>query len=252
MMEAGLKEYTGSFFLMPGECNAQQIMPVSLLVSRIIEVATAHANRWGVGYSALKENNEAWVLSRVTVEMKRYPRVNENYSLTTWIEAYNRRFSERNFAISDGKGNVIGYARTIWVVINSITRESADISQFSYIVNNISDRPCPIEKQSRLRALDGIRTSKYIFQYSDIDFNRHVNSVRYIEHLLNQWNLDFYDNHVIERFEIAYMKECLYGMEVEIKVNDSTADCHAEILHDGEPLCRARIVFRDEKFEHNW
>lgn len=248
-METDLKEYTESFFLTPGECNAQQVMPVSLLVSRIIEVATGHANSWGVGYSALKANNEAWVLSRVTIEMTRYPGVNENYSLTTWIEGYNRRFSERNFAVTDGEGNVIGYARTIWVAINTITRESADISQFAYIVNNISGRPCPIEKQSRLRPVESTRASKYVFKYSDVDLNRHVNSVRYIEHLLNLWDLDFYDNHVIGRFEIAYMKECLYGMEVEIKVDDSTSDCHAEILHEGEPLCRARIVFSDEMQE---
>lgn len=88
-----LKEYQQSFYLSAGECNPQCEMPLTLLVSRVIEVATNHANSWGVGYARLIEDNQGWVLSRVTVEMKRYPRVDEWYTLTTWIEDYNRHFS---------------------------------------------------------------------------------------------------------------------------------------------------------------
>ncbi|MEG2218729.1 MAG: thioesterase [Muribaculaceae bacterium] len=244
-----IKEYSHTFFLMPGDCNAQQHIPVTMLVSKIIEVATEHANSWGVGYATLITNNEAWVLSRVTIEMKRYPRVNEHYTLTTWVEAYNRHFSQRNFAISDDAGNEIGYARTVWVVINSTTRESVDISKFSYIINNISDRECPIDKQSKLRPVDSNRESKYRFRVTDIDFNRHVNSVRYVELLLNQWNLDFFDTHEIRRFEVAFIKECKYDMEVNLKINDSTLDSTSEIIYDGESLCRARISFCEENYK---
>lgn len=248
-MGASIKEYSHTYFLMPGDCNAQQQMPISLLVSRVIAVATEHANSWGVGYATLIENNEAWVLSRATVEMKRYPRVNEHYTLTTWIEAYNRHFSERNFAVTDEHGNEIGYIRTVWVVIDSETRESVDISKFSYIVDNISDKLCPIAKQSRLRPVDNNRESKYEFKVTDIDFNRHVNSVKYVELLINQWTLDFFDTHKLSRFEIAFMKECKYGMTVDVKVNDTTLDCPAEIVHEGESLCRARLVFNEENYQ---
>ena len=143
-----LKEYKQSFYLSAGECNPQAEMPLTLLMNRIIEVATNHANSWGVGYARLIEDGQGWVLSRVTIEMERYPRVDEWYSLTTWIEDYNRHFSQRNMEIADNDGNVIGYARTIWVVINLNTRESVDISKLSYIAANVTEHPCPIEPQS--------------------------------------------------------------------------------------------------------
>ena len=107
------KEYSASYFLTPGECDSQQRMPITVLVDRIIEVATLHANTWNVGFSELAKSGQTWVLSRVTFEMHRYPRINEYYTLTTWIESYNKHFSERNFAICDVDGTVIGYARTI-------------------------------------------------------------------------------------------------------------------------------------------
>ena len=37
--------------------------------------------------------------------------------------------------------------------------------------------------------------------YCDVDFNRHVNSSRYIELLLVRWSLDFHDRNRLTRFE---------------------------------------------------
>ena len=189
------------------------------------------------------------MLSRVTFEMHRYPRINEYYTLTTWIESYNKHFSERNFAICDVDGSVIGYARTIWVVIDTITRASVDISRFGYIADNISDRECPIAKQSRLRPLPEYEATHYRFRYTDIDFNRHVNSCRYIDVLLNQWPLDFHDNHRIARFEIAYMKEAYFGDEVEVRSHTDGNETTAEIINGNEALCRARFIFTDEHYQ---
>ena len=52
-----LKYYTRDFFMTAGECTPQKEMPLPLLVSRLIEVATEHANIWGVGYAKLVEDN---------------------------------------------------------------------------------------------------------------------------------------------------------------------------------------------------
>ena len=205
-----LKEYKQSFYLSAGECNPQAEMPLTLLMSRIIEVATNHANTWGVGYARLIEDNQGWVLSRVTIEMTRYPRVDEFYTLTTWIEDYNRHFSQRNMEIADNDGNVIGYARTIWVVISLSTRESVDISKLSYINENVSGKLCPIEPMSRLKPFEPTRIENHRFRYSDIDFNGHVNTVRYIEHLVNQFPMQHHADNMVKRMELAFVKEAYY------------------------------------------
>lgn len=132
-MTTDSKIYSKSWLLTPGECNCEKEMPVWLMTERIIDVATEHANSWGVGYARLILDNQAWVLSRVAIEMKRWPKVNETYTLSTWVEDYNRHFSERNIEVTDTDGNVIGHARTVWVVIDLTTRQSCDISSLDYI-----------------------------------------------------------------------------------------------------------------------
>ena len=59
--------------LEPAEGNAQQEIPLTLLVKRILETATYHAENWGVGYSTLIKENRAWVLARLAIEMSSYP-----------------------------------------------------------------------------------------------------------------------------------------------------------------------------------
>ena len=107
-------ELTVGYRMTAAGASAQGTLPLSTLVADVIQVATDHANALGVGYSRLIEDGNSWVLSRLTIEVDRMPRINEDYSLTTWIEGFNRHFSERNFELR-ASGVTIGYMRTVWV-----------------------------------------------------------------------------------------------------------------------------------------
>lgn len=238
------KIFSRSFCLLAGECNGEQELPLWLLASRIIETATLHANTLGIGYKRLVRDNQAWVLSRMAIEMARYPKVGENYTLTTWIESFNRHFSERNFELLDENGETIGYARTLWSVIDTKSRTMCDISSLCGTDDFSVDRECPIERQQRIKEVEYRRTGKYTFRYSDIDFNRHVNTLRYICVIMNMLPLGFYDENFVSRFEITFMKETYIDTEVNVGIDDSDImDCKAEIANGETPLCRSRLVF---------
>lgn len=215
-MSGRMKEFSKTYYLSAGECNPQGELPLSLLMSRVIDIATLHANEWGVGYKRLIADGHAWVLARVTIEMERYPRVDEHYTLTTWIEDYNHMFSQRNMMVTDADGNVLGYVRTIWMVIDLATRKSVDISQLSYIRDNISDRRCPIEPQNKIQPLCEGSYVMHTFGYAECDFNRHVNTVRYIDLLVNQLPIEYYDKRIVHRLEVAFIKETHYGEEAMV------------------------------------
>lgn len=239
-----MKEYSKTYYLSAGECNPQGELPLPLLVNRVIDVATMHANEWGVGYERLIADNHAWVLARVTVEMERYPRVNENYTLTTWIEGYNRLFSQRNMEITDEQGRTLGYVRTIWMVIDLVTRRSADIEQLAYIGENVSSRPCPIAPLGKLRPVTEGRVVEHTFGYAECDFNRHVNTVRYLELFINQFEMSYFDNHFIHRMEIAFNKETRYGERAQIRSCEEAADVtRMSVVVGDEEHVRARFAF---------
>ncbi len=211
------KEYTESFFLSAGETNAEREMSLPLLVSKLIDIATAHANSLGIGNPDMKGEKDGWVLVRLTVDMNIYPKVNTNYSITTWVEGWNRHFSERAFCISDGDGNPLGYARSVWMILNADTRGNVGLDTLNFKPEMISDRECPIERQGKHAKLEGEPIARYTFKYCDLDSYRHVNTVRYVNLLLNQFPLEIHDADFVKRLELSFLHEAGYGEFVNIR-----------------------------------
>ena len=251
-MSGPIKEYIKHYTLTAPECSPQAIMPLTLLAGRVIETATYHANDLGIGYARLLADGKAWVLSRLSIEMRRWPSVSEEYTLRTWIEGFNRHFSERNFEITGLDDEVLGHARSIWMAIDIKERQGGDLSMLDALRDTVCDRPCPMEKTRRFSPVGDTADyeSRYRFRYCDCDFNRHVNTLRYIELIQNRWDMDFYDSHRVSRFDIAFMHEAKCAQEAMLLIRDDGDDNYsAEITPHGEAVSRARMAFTDYEYK---
>lgn len=212
-----ITEYTHNYCLTAAQCNAQREVAPATLVQQIIDVATEHADIINIGFERMGENSTLWVLSRVAYEVKRYPKILEEYTITTWIEGYNKLFSDRDFVIRDSSGEVIGYARTVWMAIDKDTRRPTDLSQVADPAAVRTDLICNMERPGKIRfPKEHNEPSTYRFGASDIDFNRHVTSRRYVELVIDQLPLGVYDQYLLTRFEIAFSHESLCCENVQV------------------------------------
>ncbi len=239
--------YTQSYFLTAGECNAEGWMPLPLIISRIIEVATNHANSLGIGYARLIEMDLAWVLSRVSIEIDTLPGINDTYVLNTWIESTNRLFSERCFTLTSPDGKVYASARTTWAAICISTRQAANPAVLGDVMFPADPPVCSVTPAKRTPALpEGAECRDYTFRYCDIDFNRHVNTVRYVELILNIWSLDRYDSFKIKRFDVAFHHECHFGETVSVRVmTDTEAQLSmCELAKDSQRMVSSNIIWQ--------
>lgn len=227
-----------TFFLSAGESNAEQEMSLPVLTSKLIDIATAHANSLNIGNPAMQSLNAGWVLSRLTIEMEEYPKVNDTYCISTWIESFNRHFSERAFCIASPDGKVFGYARSIWMVMDTVTHTNVGLSHLSVPVELISGVKPPIDRQAKhlgiVESTDGAELPKgvipatspvfdYRFKYCDLDYYRHVNTIRYVTLLLNRFSLEEHDSYFVKRLELSFMHEARYGMDTQLLRNDSAS-----------------------------
>ena len=240
---------TRTYYLSTAECNAQQEMSLPMLTQKLIDVATEHANILGIGNPDMPNPDMGWVLSRLTIEMTSYPHENANYTIMTWVEDWNRHFSRRAFSISDADGNILGYARSIWMVLNTSDRSNAGLSGLNFNPDWISDIECPIPMQEKhVRIEPDGNESVYRFKYCDIDFYRHVNTVRYIDLLLNQFDMQTYDENIVNRLELSFLHEASYGMEIRVmkQTSDTNPLLHRLYLEKTDatrPILYSRLRF---------
>lgn len=224
----------------PARCNASGVLSMPSLASDVLEVSSRHADLLGV--TGLATEGIGWVLSRLTIEMEAYPAVDQEYCVSTWVSQWNRHFSERCYRIFRPDGSTLGYARAVWMLINLTDHSGVGLEAFSFPEEMIGKYDCNIERQRRHRPLEGdVHEKPYVFEYSDIDFYRHVNTLRYIQIIINTLPLSVYDTFHLRRFEVAFMHEALFDQRVNIRSTGTDSLKEIHIAGENIDILRARL-----------
>lgn len=222
-------------------------LTMSVLGNHLLNCAGFHAADRGFGIASLNENHYTWVLSRLAIELEELPFQYELFSVQTWVENVYRLFTDRNFSILNKDGKTIGYARSVWAMISMETRKPADLLTLhgGSIVDYVCDKECPIEKPGRIKISDKAVSTDYQTKYSDIDINGHVNSIKYIEHILDLFPIEVFKEKRIKRFEMAYVAESYYGDTLSFfKEEENENEYNIEVKKNGDEIvCRSKVIF---------
>ena len=246
-MEVNNRVGTYDFVAEPFHVDFTGRLTMSVLGNHLLNCAGFHAADRGFGIASLNENHYTWVLSRLAIELDEMPYQYEPFSIQTWVENVYRLFTDRNLAIQNKEGKPIGYARSVWAMISMETRKPADLLSLhgGSIVDYVCEHECPIEKPGRIKIDNNTPSSEYQTKYSDIDINGHVNSIKYIEHILDLFPIDIFKEKRIKRFEMAYVAESYYGDTLSFlkeEVNDN--EYNIEVIKNGnDVVCRSKVIF---------
>ena len=199
----------------PFHCDFSHRLFMGHLGNHMLNAADFHSRDRGFGMDYLNSINKTWVLSRLAIEMDEMPLQYEKFYVETWVESAMRYFTNRNFrvvaATDDTTPIVYGYGRSIWAMIDTETRQPCNLLE----VNNGSileyvekEKENPMAKLSRVKMDENAELVRTIeTNYCDVDINGHINSVKYIEHVLDLFSLEWYKEHMLKRFDIAYVAE---------------------------------------------
>lgn len=220
------------------------------LGNQLLNAAGIHAEECGFGMNFLNKNHYTWVLSRLALECSEYPTQNEWFYIDTWLENVMNFFSKRNFIIRNMNGKIIGYARSVWSMIDMSSRNPVNLANlgdgiiYDYLA---AEQECPIDGPSKINIKAKTPVQSSSVQYTDVDINGHCNSMHYIERMLNLISIDLLKTRRIKRFEISYHSEALYGdlldnyYELDISDNKHLFEIRKHLTN--EVTCKAKFFF---------
>jgi acyl-ACP thioesterase len=222
-------------------------LTIGVLGNQLLNAAGFHSHDRGFGIDRLNQEQHTWVLSRLALEMTDLPMQYEPYTIETWVENVYRLFTDRNFAVLNKDGKPVAYGRSVWAMINTETRKPVDLMAIHNgdIAGYICDKECPIEKPSRIKVSSQVPEAVLPVKYSDMDINGHVNSIRYIEHILDLFPLDTFKEKRVKRFEMAYVAETMATDTMAYyidKVDDDNFDVEVR-KNQAEVVCRSKVIF---------
>ena len=205
----------------PFHCDFSHRLFIGHLGNHMLNAADFHSRDRGFGMDFLNSIRKTWVLSRLAIEMDEMPAQYQKFYVETWVESAMRYFTKRNFRVvaadGDNPDNAkgFGYGRSIWAMIDTETRQPTnifDIDDGAIMKWVEKDKVNPMTKLTRVQMDDNARLVRRIDTFDkDVDSNGHINSGKYIEHVLDLFPLDWYKEHPLKRFDIAYVAEAHQG-----------------------------------------
>lgn len=230
------------------EVDFNQRLTVTALFNYLQEIAWEHAHLLGYGWEHLLQKNWFWVLSRVEVEIYRLPQWTDEVTLITWPRGVDGVFALRDFEIFDQQGSKIIAATSSWLVLNIQTRRPVRSDWYSDF--NFANRSALPHNASKLA--EQITNPEYIERFDvrigDIDMNRHVNNVRYIDWAYNTFCMDHFQNFYPSRVVVNFNAEGKANDIITVTRFQSAQDESVVEINNAETsknLCR--LLFGWEK-----
>jgi acyl-ACP thioesterase len=199
---------------------------------------------------ALIPGGSIWMMTRLEIEVAAIPMWGEDITLTTWSRGIEKLIAYRDFIIKN-KGGASGAKGTAsWAVYGTAQKKIQKLDELAKIWPSIPDRSALGRNAEKVQELKNPVAGKFFsVKYSDLDVNRHVNNVKYIEWIMDGYAMDFIEQHEISRFEINFIGEANYGDEVAVNA-ERLSESPLVFLHnilrksDGKEICRAKITYK--------
>jgi medium-chain acyl-[acyl-carrier-protein] hydrolase len=169
--------------------------------------AGVHAELGGISFSDMQVHHQAWVLSRMRVEIKRLPKWKDVVTVKTWINSLKNSRSIRCLELYLGAEKIIG-CETFWAVFNTQTRRPENLALANgHFEKYPNDKATEFQFSKIDTSIDKKKVAEKTILLSDLDIVNHANSVKYLEWCLDYFEPKFLLNQAVESFEMNYLKE---------------------------------------------
>ena len=188
------------------------------IINYFQHIAYKHAHTLGVGHEQLFPKGLTWLLLRYTVEIIRYPTLEEEVKVVTWVaESKNPRYTLREFELKDGKNNVICKATTSWLLFNKRKRQPVNFKEYWPEFKAESKRAVEdtFPKLPLPQKIDTKRTM--IARMHDLDINQHVNHRVNIEWIIEGVPEKILKNSELTKLEISYKEQAFFEDKVIVE-----------------------------------
>ena len=233
MVEVFIKDYLVTIPMV----DTKQNIKLSALENILTDCAGFHSEQMGLGIIDVQKLNITWVLSKVRFKINKLPTVLQHVMVKTWLVNVSKYAFIRDFVVLNDDGDILVKATSKWCLIDIINRQPVLLSniKFDYVINKTYPNnfdPLFLNFTNFDKYSNSV---DYKINYSDLDFNGHVNNAKYFDIILNCVGKDVAEKLVIEDLQIQFINELLYNENAVVffeKINNQWFFCGKNVNGD--------------------
>ena len=138
----------------------------------------------------------------------------------------------------------IGICKTVWAILDLQKREIVNYFDDPIFENAIDGEVLEMPRVRMTTIPEPTGSMPHKIVYSDIDYNGHCNSCRYLQAMTDAYLPDYYGKKV--RLDINYQKEAMLGEEMQIYYLVTDDGVQYQMKNEaGETSCSAKLSIGD-------
>lgn len=231
------------------DCDVTQHAKPTAVLNYFQQLALEHSSSLKAGPYELAPLHLAWFIVKYHVEFKAYPKFLDTVTIGTWASAFRGFTAHRGFSLEDKDGNLMVDGKSHWMMMNHeaghIVRIADEPINAAYGV----DETGPRFKMARFKKLKDWQSETVFPVYPlDIDYNGHLNNVKYVDHALNALPAGTFEDNEVATLDIIYKEQAFLGEVLTARVaQDAKAHYQVDIANaDDMVLCQVGVGLREK------
>ena len=227
------------------EVDKDSCLSIVSAINYFQESAWRNAEALGVGYNDLATKSRFWILSRMYVEMYRYPLWGDTIQVETWPKGIENLFALRDFRFKSADGKeLFGAGVSAWLIIDGNTHRLQRIEQVCEGIPRYPHSALEHKLGKIVTAKTLTSQARVIVGHTDIDVNNHVNNVSYLNWAVNYLPLES-DGLTVRSAELNFLSEARLRSPIELFYaceDETTWICSLRNTDTGKEYCRVRLI----------
>ena len=229
------------------DVDSRKTLRLFNLENYLLETAGTVAESLGFGIVQLHPLGLTWILTRLSIEMYELPTYGAKVRFETWIESNAHMLSTRDFRIYAIEGQepegmrLIGQCKSLWAILSLERREIVNVFDTPMFEGSVDGEVLEMNRIRMTTIPEPTGCVPHKVVYSDIDYNGHCNSCRYLQAMTDAYLPDCYGKPI--RLDINYQKEAMLGDELTthyLVTPDGVQ--YQQRNNSGETACSAKIT----------
>jgi len=190
------------------ELGEDRKLTINSIINYFQDCSNFHSQMLDLGIETLEKRQRAWMLSAWQINIKRRPVMGEEVTISTWPYDFKGFYGYRNFVLQTKVGEIIAYANSIWVYLNSVTGSPVRIDPQDVDRYGMEEK-LNMEYAPRKIVIPQESTKKESFTVMrhHLDVYHHVNNGQYIQMAIEYIPADF----EIHQLRVEYKNQAVLG-----------------------------------------
>lgn len=187
------------------------------------EIAGLHLDSRGITREDMLENEQVFLLTRVSVHFIESAKYRDSCLMKTWEQCVKGVQFYRCFQLSDKFGKPLIDSISSWVLVNPKTHQILRSSDYKY-EHPFSDKKTTAEMK-KLSLNNFAKTAEHKVLFTELDGNGHMNNTVYADIALNYAPFQFVGKE-LETVHLSFVGEAKLDEKISIFVNVIDEKCY--------------------------